>query len=118
MRIVGLILTGTLALSTPIEVHADPQGSNRNATNTTPVIGQRGNNSSISQSAPGFGGWQAAHDRGREWCPPHWAPNRVYGGWGSYGGRSLLIGSTFPGSAVFDDPFPDWRGPTGGWGNP
>jgi len=23
-----------------------------------------------------------------------------------------------PGSAIFDDPFPDWRGPTGGWGNP
>jgi hypothetical protein len=23
-----------------------------------------------------------------------------------------------PGSAVFDYPFPDWRGPTGGWGNP
>ena len=23
-----------------------------------------------------------------------------------------------PGSAVFDYPFSDWRGPTGGWGNP
>jgi hypothetical protein len=119
MRILRLTLAGVLALSTPIVAHAHSPGSNHNAANTTPIIDQRGNSSSVSQPAPGFGGWHAAHDRVREWCPPHWGPNHIYGGWGPYGGRAVPTYWVYvPGSAVFDDPFPDWRGPTGGWGNP
>jgi hypothetical protein len=80
MRILRLTLAGVLALSTPIVAHAHSPGSNHNAANTTLIIVQRGNSSSVSQPAPGFGGWHAAHDRVREWCPPHWGPNHIYGG--------------------------------------
>jgi hypothetical protein len=118
MRVLRLILGGMLASTTPIVAHAQPPGSNHNATNSTPVIIQRGNNSSVAQPAPGFGGWHMAHDRPREWCPPHWRPN-IYGGWGPYGVRGVPTYWVYvPGSAVFDYPFSDWRGPTGGWGNP
>jgi len=58
--------------------------------------------------APG-GGWQA----------PFSGQRRFNGGQGPYG--ELGVPNYYiwvPGSAIFDDPFPDWRGPTGGWGNP
>src|ERR1700720_3470079 len=51
------------------------------------------------------------------WPPPHWGPSRFNGG--PYGGAGVPNYYIWvPGSAIFDDPFPDWRGPTGGWGNP
>lgn len=123
MRILRLILAGMLALSIPIVAHAHHPGSNRNAANTTPAIPQRNGSSSVSQPTPGFSGWQPAKDHIREWncgwCPPHRGPNHLYGWWGPSGG---LTPPTYwvwvPGSAVFDYPFSDWRGPHGGWGNP
>ena len=46
-------------------------------------------------------------------------PNRSPGRWVCC---SVPVVPTYwiwvPGSAVFDYPFPNWRGPTGGWGNP
>src|SRR5437763_10454875 len=48
----------------------------------------------------------------------HWRQNRHYGPWGFYGGSVPTYWVWVPGSAVFDYPFADWRGPTGGWGNP
>src|SRR5580693_4164164 len=49
----------------------------------------------------------------------HWGPNRQSGGRSSHGGPSVPTYWVWvPGSAVFDYPFADWRGPTGGWGNP
>ena len=54
-----------------------------------------------------------------QWRPPHWGPNRFYGAWGPYGGPGVPTYWVYvPGSAVFDYPFSDWHGPTGGWGNP
>ena len=59
--------------------------------------------------APGGGGGG--------WHPPHWGSSRFNGGRnGGAGVPNYYI--WVPGSAIFDDPFPDWRGPTGGWGNP
>jgi hypothetical protein len=59
--------------------------------------------------APGGGGGG--------WHPPHWGPNRLNGGpYGGPGVPNYYIWA--PGGAIFDDPFPDWRGPTDGWGNP
>ena len=54
---------------------------------------------------------------GRGWQGPYSGLSRFYGGpYGRPGVPNYYI--WVPGSAVFDDPFPDWRGPTGGWGNP
>jgi hypothetical protein len=50
---------------------------------------------------------------------PHWRPNVPLGRWGSYPRPGV---PTFwvwgPSGGSFDYPFADWRGPTGGWGNP
>ena len=51
-----------------------------------------------------------------QWRPPHWGSNRFYGAWGPYGGPGVPTYWVYvPGSAVFDYPFSDWHGPTGGW---
>ena len=48
-----------------------------------------------------------------------WGPNGRPFGWGPYGWQGVPTYWVWvPGSAVFDYPFADWRGPTGGWGNP
>jgi hypothetical protein len=119
MRILILTLAGMLALSTPIVAYAHRPGSEHNAANTTPITHQGGSSSSVSQPAPGVGGWRAAGDRGREWCPPQWRPNHIYGGWGRYGGRAVPTYWVWvPGSAHFDYPFEDPREPFAGWGDP
>jgi len=46
------------------------------------------------------------------------SPSSRYSGWGYYGAPVPTYWVWVPGSAVFDYPFADWRGPTGGWGNP
>jgi hypothetical protein len=58
-----------------------------------------------------------------QWPPgsvsPNWRPNVPPGQWGPYPGPGV---PTFwvwgPSGGNFDYPFADWRGPTGGWGNP
>jgi hypothetical protein len=50
--------------------------------------------------------------------PRHWRKN-WNSGWGPYlwpGGPTYWVWG--PGGGAFDYPFADWRGPTGGWGNP
>jgi hypothetical protein len=117
MRILILFLAGMLALSTPIVGHAHHPGSKRSATNTSPAIAQRNGSSSASQPTPSFGGRRPAQDHIREWncgwCPPLRGPNHFYGG-----PTVPTYWVWVPGSAVFDYPFSDWRGPHGGWGNP
>jgi hypothetical protein len=109
MRIRILALAGMLALSTPMVAHAHRPGSEHNPANKTLVIVQRGSGSSISQPAPGFGGWRAAGDRGREWCPPHWRRNHIYGGWGPYGGPAVPTYWVWgPSGGAFD--YPDLLG--------
>ena len=106
MRVLGWVLAGALALTAPIGVQAGSLG-------------------------PGWypmpngwdGDWRQAPgpSRQRNGGPvsPRGCPNCRPGGSGPYGGPWVPTYWVYvPGSAVFDDPFPDWRGPTGGWGDP
>jgi hypothetical protein len=114
MRVLEIALAGVLALAAPMATHAAPLGSNIEAAGRSPTPGviQVGDTHGANWlPAPGGGG--------SGWHPPHWGPSRFSGGWGPYGGPGVPTYWVYvPGSAVFDDPFPDWRGPSGGWGNP
>jgi hypothetical protein len=113
LRILGLAFVGSLALIVPIGAHSASPGSNTGQAMTGPThsgLMQVGDGHASNWSpAPGGGGGG--------WHPPHWGPSRFNGG--PYGGAGVPNYYIWvPGSAIFDDPFPDWRGPTGGWGNP
>ena len=114
MRVRGVALAGVLALSVPVTAHSASLGSNigQAMTGLTPGVMQVGDwHGSNWHPAPGGGGGG--------WHSPHSGQNRFNGGWGPYGGPAVPNYWVYvPGSAVFDDPFPDWRDPTGGWGNP
>jgi len=105
MRVLGLALAGVLALSAQVAAHADP---------TAPSVARGNGGSSGWHAAPADAGqWR------RGWASPHWGPNRGYGGWGLYGGPTVPSYWVWgPSGGAFDYPFADWRGPTGGWGNP
>jgi len=106
MRVLGWVLAGALALTAPIEVQAGSLG---------PAWYPMPN---------GWNGdWRRAPSPARPWnggsVSRRWWPN------GPPGARACCPGPGVPtywvyvpGSAIFDDPLPDWRGPTGGWGNP
>jgi hypothetical protein len=109
MRLLGLSLAGVLALTAPIAAHSASLGSNMAQAMTGPTP-------SVMQVGDGHGSnWHPPP--GDSWSTPHSGPNRFNGGaYWRPGVPNYYI--WVPGSAVFDDPFPDWRGPTGGWGNP
>jgi hypothetical protein len=114
MRFLGLSLAGMLALTAPIAAHSASPRSN---------IGQAmsGSLPGVMQVAEGYGSnWHPAPGGGGGgWHPPHSGPSRFNSGRGAYGWSGVPNYYVWvPGSAVFDDPFPDWQGPTGGWGNP
>ena len=124
MRVVGLSLAGVLALTVPIAGHAGGLGSVIGPANAGPAPGivlvWDGGGSDRHSGAVGV---HPTAGRTHQWNDGggrgHWGPNRYYGGWGPYGGPGVPNYYIWvPGSAIFDDPFPDWRGPTGGWGNP
>ena len=105
MRVLGLALSGVLALSAQTAAHADPPG---------PSVA-RGNASSS--------GWHPAPREAGQWrqarVSPHWGPNGRPGGWGPYPWPGVPTYWVWgPSGGAFDYPFADWRGPTGGWGNP
>ena len=104
MRVLGPALAGFLALSAQTGAHAELPG---------PSVRGAGNSSGW-HAAPGEAGpWRHG------WTSPHWRPNRQYGGWGPYGGPPVPSYWVWgPRGGAFDYPFADWRGPTGGWGNP
>jgi hypothetical protein len=95
MRALELALAAAISLCAATPAYADPPGSG-------------------SHRASG----QVRHRNGA-WVSPNWGPNGHYRGWGPYGGPAV---PTFwvwgPSGGAFDYPFSDWRGPTGGWGNP
>jgi hypothetical protein len=109
LRILGLALVGSLALIVPIAAHSASPGSNTGQAMTGPT------HSGLMQVADGHASnWSPAPGG---WHPRHWGSSRFNGG--RYGGAGVPNYYIWvPGSAIFDDPFPDWRGPTGGWGNP
>ena len=60
-----------------------------------------------------------SHQRNGGPVSPRWCSNCPPGGWVPYGGPGVPTYWVYvPGSAVYDYRFADWRGPTGGWGNP
>ena len=121
MRAFGLALAGLLMVTVPIAAHANGPGSNMRPTNTEPAPGivlvWDGGGSGPSSGA--IGALQTVGHM-RQWNGvPHWGSNRHSRGWGPNGWQGVPTYWVWvPGSAVFDYPFSDWRGPTGGWGNP
>ena len=94
MRVVGLALAGVLALAAPIAAHAGRlQGKRAEAPmGPSSAIVQIWDGGGAGWHHPATGCWggswqfgagRAAPSNG-QWCPPHWGPNRFYGGWGSY----------------------------------
>jgi hypothetical protein len=124
MRVLGLSLAGGLALIVPIAGHAHGPESVMAPANAGPapgiVLAWDGGGSSRHLGAVGThptAGRTHQWNDGGVWA--HWGPNRYYGGWGPYGGPGVPNYYIWvPGSAIFDYPFADWRGPTGGLGNP
>jgi hypothetical protein len=123
MRVVGLALAAVLATTTPMAGHAAGRGSDMRAA----VRGPASNimlvwDSGGSGGHSGLIGAQRAPGRVPQWSggagSADWRQNHQYGSWGFYGGPVPTYWVWVPGSAVFDYPFADWRGPTGGWGNP
>jgi hypothetical protein len=124
MRVLGPAFAILLAVTVPIAAHANGPRSNMGPANSGPAPGivlvWDGGGSGRHSGA--FGGHPTAghlrHWNGG-WLPPHWGPYGYFGGWGPYGVPGVPAYWVYvPGSAVFDYPFSDWRGPTGGWGNP
>ena len=127
MRVRGLALAGMLALTAPM-AHADALGAKmgRAGAGPAPAVAQvRDGNGPGWQPPPngwGRGSHQLPGDQ-RQWnggpVPPHWGPNGIHGGWGPYLGPGVPTYWVWgPSGGAFDYPFADWRGPTGGWGNP
>jgi len=112
LRILGLALAGALALTAPIAVHSASLRSNIGPAIAGPVPG-------VLQVGDGHGSnWHPTpHVGGGGWRSPHSGPSRFNSSpyWGP-GVPNYYV--WVPGSAVFDYPFQDWQGPTGGWGNP
>jgi len=127
MRVLGLALAGVLALTAPVAAQFAPPGSKMGpAGGPAPVIAPVPNGNGPGWH-PAPNGWGRAghqvpgHPRQRNGMPvrPHWGPNGSPGGWGPYVGLGVPTYWVWgPSGGAFDYPFADWRGPTGGWGNP
>jgi len=106
MRVLGWVLAGALALTASIGVQAGSLG-------------------------PGYypmpngwnGDWRRVSGPSRQWnggpVSPRWCQNCPSGGWACCPGAGVPIYWVWgPSGGAFDYPFAEWRGPTGGWGNP
>jgi len=123
MRVLGLAFGALLAVTVPLTAHANgPRVMGPAKARPAPGIVLAWDDGGSGGRTGAFGGQRAAgHTRqwNGQWGPPYLGPNRFYGAWGPYGGQGVPTYWVYvPGSAVFDYPFSDWRGPTGGWGNP
>ena len=124
VRAFRLALAGVLAVTVPIAAQANGPGSTIRAVTAGPAPG-------IVLAWDGGGSGRQAETIGDHptaghvrqwnggWVSPHWGSHRQHVGWGPNGWQVVPTYWVWvPGSAVFDYPFSDWRGPTGGWGNP
>jgi hypothetical protein len=111
MRVLGVALAAVLALSAPLAAHAVPLGVNMGPAKMGPM--PRG----VVQVGDAHGpNWQPTPgSRGGGGHSPHWGPGR-FNGYGGPGVPTYWVWG--PSGGAFDYPFSDWRGPTGGWGNP
>jgi hypothetical protein len=121
MRIVGLALTGVLALRAATPAHTDPLGSKMEPARRAPGVTQVWDGVGPGGHSAAIGGQRTAgHLRqwNGTWVRPHWRPN-WNGGWVPNAGPGVPTYWVWgPSGGAFDYPFADWRGPTGGWGNP
>src|SRR5438270_13805433 len=118
MRVLGLAFAVLLSVTVSVAAQANGPRSNIGPSTVGPapgiVLAWDGGGSGGHSAALG-GHPTAGHIRqwNGQWGPPHWRPNRFYGAWGPYGGPGVPTYRVYvPGSAVFDYPFSDWRGPT------
>jgi hypothetical protein len=131
MRFLRAAFAGVLVLTAPIaaDARAATPGSSGGPVSTgpAPAIVQiwDGNGPGRHPMAPNGwgGGWHPRAGRASrwkgEWVAPHWGPNPHFGAWGPYPGPGVPTYWVWgPSGGAFDYPFADWRGPTGGWGNP
>jgi hypothetical protein len=123
MRVFGLAFAGALALTGPMAAQAVPLGSSMApaGTDQVPRVIQVWDGGS-SGLHPAPHGWHPAPGQVRQWnrgwVRPHWGQN-WNSGWVPHGGAEVPTYWVWgPSGGAFDYPFADWRGPTGGWGNP
>jgi hypothetical protein len=119
MGVFGLALAGALALTVTAAAQADPLRSHMGPAGAGPASGVvqvwDGNRPAWHPVPNGRGGgWQQIPSHSRQW-----GPNGPPGGWGPYPRPGVPTYWVWgPSGGAFDYPFADWRGPTGGWGNP
>jgi hypothetical protein len=122
MRILGLAFAGALAVSFATPGHANPAVSRMEpARPALGIVKVWDGNGPGWHHAPAGG--QTAPGQNRNWrggwVSTYAGPHHHLGGWSPYGAPEVPTYWVYvPGSAVFDYPFADWRGPMGGWGNP
>jgi hypothetical protein len=106
MRVLGLVLAGALALTAPIGVQAGSLGPG----SYSMPNGWNGDWRGAPGPSPQSNGGPVSR---------RWGPNGPPGGWVCCPGSGVPTYWVWgPSSGAFDYPFADWRGPTGGWGNP
>jgi hypothetical protein len=129
MRFLRLVLVGGLALTAPIAAQAGSLGSpiRPGAAGPAPGVVQvwDGVGPGSHPMPRGWDGdWRQVPSPSRQWnggwVSPHYSiPNGPPSGWGPYSGPGVPTYWVWgPSGGAFDYPFADWRGPTGGWGNP
>jgi hypothetical protein len=123
MRVLGPAFAVLLAVTVPSAAHANGLGSNMRSAKAGPA-----SNIILAWDGGGSGGRPGAvgapppagqvRQWNRGWVRPHWGQN-WNGGWVPRGGPGVPTYWVWgPSGGAFDYPFSDWRGPTGGWGNP
>jgi hypothetical protein len=128
MRVLALALVGVLALTAPIAAQAGPLVSKMRLADSGPapsIVQVWGGNGPGDHPMPnGWNGdWRRVPDPSHQWnggsVSRRWWPNGPPGWWGCCLGPSVPTYWVWgPSGRAFDYPFSDWRGPTGGWGNP
>jgi len=128
MSVLRLALAGALVLTAPIAVQASPLGSNMGRAEVDRATGIEqvgdGNGPGYHPMPNGWNGdWRRVPGPSRQWnggwVSRRWWPNGPLGGWACCQGPGVPTYWVWgPNGGVFDYPFADWRGPTGGWGNP
>ena len=128
MRVLRLALAGGLVLTAPIAVQASPPGSNMGRAEVDRATGiervGNGNGPGYHPMPNGWNGdWRRVPGPSRQWnggwVSRRWWPNGPLSGWACCPRPGVPTSWVWgPSGGAFDYPFADWRGPTGGWGNP
>ena len=106
MRVLGLVLAGALVLTAPLGLQAGSLGPGYHPMPN----GWDGDWRRVPSPSPQWNGGSVSR---------RWWPNGPPGWWACCLGPSVPTYWVWgPSGGAFDYPVSDWRGPTGGWGNP